>query len=362
MYINRILLLILREFGWVLLLILQITSQYIISMEMIIEPINKTLLKAELTEDKLLRHTNRGGNELYIIDAHDSPNVMQEIGRLREIAFRASGGGTGMSVDIDEYDTMEVPYKQLVVWNPDADEIIGGYRYIHGADVKFDEKGQPILATSHMFHFSEKFICEYLPRTLELGRSFVAVEYQASRTDTKSLFALDNLFDGLAALTVVLPDAEYFFGKMTMYPSYDRLARDMILYFLDKHFGDRRHMVSAYQPLFIEHNPKQFRELFTTNDFKLDYRILNSEVRKRGCNIPPLVNAYMNLSPSMLVFGTAINHEFGEVEETGILISVNELHEDKRKRHILSFVEERPEFKSRVKGTKILFPFKKKRM
>jgi len=325
-------------------------------MEKIIDPIGRDLLKAELTADKMLRHTNRGGNELYIVDAHGSPNVMLEIGRLREIAFRAGGGGTGMSVDIDEFDTMEVPYKQLVVWNPDAEDIIGGYRYIHGSDVRFDEKGQPILATSHMFHFSEKFLRDYLPRTLELGRSFVSVEYQASRTDTKGLFALDNLFDGLASLTVVLDDAEYFFGKMTMYPSYDRLARDMILYFLDKHFGDRRHLVSAYHPLFMEHNPKQFRELLVEDDFKLDYRILNAEVRKRGCNIPPLVNAYMNLSPTMLVFGTAINHEFGEVEETGILINVNELHEDKRKRHIMSFIDEHPEYAKRIKGTKILFP------
>lgn len=327
-------------------------------MEKIIAPVSKELLKAELTPDKLLRHTNRGGNELYIVDAHNSPNVMQEIGRLREIAFRAGGGGTGMSTDIDEFDTMETPYKQLVVWNPDAEEIIGGYRYLHGSDVKFDDKGQPILATSHMFHFSEKFIHNYLPHTLELGRSFVAVEYQASRKDTKGLFALDNLFDGLAALTVVLDDAEYFFGKMTMYPSYDRLARDMILYFLDKHFGDRRHLVNAYHPLFLEHNPKQFRELFVEDDFKADYRILNAQVRARGCNIPPLVNAYMNLSPTMLVFGTAINHEFGEVEETGILINVNELHEEKRKRHIMSFVEERPEYASRIKGTKVLFPFR----
>lgn len=331
-------------------------------MQDIIAPISKELLKAELTEEKFMRHTNRGGNVLYIIDAHDSPHVMLEIGRLREIAFRAGGGGTGKSVDIDEFDTMETPYKQLVVWNPDAEEIIGGYRYIHGADVKFDDKGQPILATSHMFHFSEEFIHDYLPRTLELGRSFVAVEYQASRTDTKGLFALDNLFDGLASLTVMLDDAEYFFGKMTMYPSYDRLARDMILYFLDKHFGDRKQLVSAYHPLFIEHNPLQFRQLLVEKDFKLDYRILNAEVRKRGCNIPPLVNAYMNLSPTMLVFGTAINHEFGEVEETGILINVNELHEDKRKRHIMTFVEERPEFRNHIKGTKVLFPFRKKGM
>ena len=174
------------------------------------------------------------------------------------------------------------------------------------------------------------------------------------------MFALDNLWDGLGALTVIKPNVKYFFGKMTMYPSYDRLARDMILYFLDKHFGDNRHMVSAYQPLFIESNPRQFRELFVEDDFKLDYRILNTEVRKRGCNIPPLVNAYMNLSPTMLVFGTAINHEFGEVEETGILINVNELHEDKRKRHIMTFVEERPEYRSRIKGTKVLFPLRKR--
>lgn len=330
-------------------------------MEKVIAPISRNLLKAELTPSKLLRHTNRGGNELYIVDAHNAPHVMLEIGRLREIAFRAGGGGTGLSADIDEFDTMETPYKQLVVWNPDAEEIIGGYRYLHGADVKFDDKGQPILATSHMFHFSEKFIHNYLPHTLELGRSFVAVEYQASRKDTKGLFALDNLFDGLAALTVVLDDAEYFFGKMTMYPSYDRLARDMILYFLDKHFGDHRHMVSAYQPLFLENNPRQFRELFVEDDFKLDYRILNAEVRKRGCNIPPLVNAYMNLSPTMLVFGTAINHEFGEVEETGILINVNELHEDKRKRHIISFVDEHPEYAKRIRGNKILFPFRRRK-
>ena len=330
-------------------------------MEEVIAPISRNLLKAELTPSKLLRHTNRGGNELYIVDAHNAPHVMLEIGRLREIAFRAGGGGTGLSTDIDEFDTMETPYKQLVVWNPDAEEIIGGYRYLHGADVKFDDKGQPILATSHMFHFSEKFIHNYLPHTLELGRSFVAVEYQASRKDTKGLFALDNLFDGLAALTVVLDDAEYFFGKMTMYPSYDRLARDMILYFLDKHFGDHRHMVSAYQPLFLENNPRQFRELFVEDDFKLDYRILNTEVRKRGCNIPPLVNAYMNLSPTMLVFGTAINHEFGEVEETGILINVNELHEDKRKRHIISFVDEHPEYAKRIRGNKILFPFRRRK-
>lgn len=308
-------------------------------MEEIIAPVDKALLKAELTEDKRLRMTNRSHNQIYIVTAQDAPNTMREIGRLREIAFRAAGGGTGMSMDIDEYDTMENPYKQLIVWNPEAEEILGGYRYILGTDVRFDEKGAPILATSHMFHFSEKFLKEYLPTTIELGRSFVTLEYQSTRADSKGLFALDNLWDGLGALTVVMPNVKYFFGKVTMYPSYHRLSRDMILYFLHKHFADKEGLVVPIEPLHLDTDEKQLAALFCKDSFKDDYKILNTEIRKVGYNIPPLVNAYMSLSPTMHMFGTAINYEFGDVEETGILIAVDEILAEKRIRHIQSFVE-----------------------
>ena len=308
-------------------------------MEEIIAPVDKALLKAELTEDKRLRMTNRSHNQIYIVTAQDAPNTMREIGRLREIAFRAAGGGTGMSMDIDEYDTMENPYKQLIVWNPEAEEVLGGYRYILGTDVRFDEKGTPILATSHMFHFSEKFLKEYLPTTIELGRSFVTQEYQSTRADSKGLFALDNLWDGLGALTVVMPNVKYFFGKVTMYPSYHRLSRDMILYFLHKHFADKEGLVVPIEPLHLDTDEKQLVALFCKDSFKDDYKILNAEIRKVGYNIPPLVNAYMSLSPTMRMFGTAINYEFGDVEETGILIAVDEILAEKRIRHIQSFVE-----------------------
>lgn len=308
-------------------------------MEEIIAPVDKALLKAELTEDKRLRMTNRSHNQIYIVTAQDAPNTMRGIGRLREIAFRAAGGGTGMSMDIDEYDTMENPYKQLIVWNPEAEEILGGYRYILGTDVRFDEKGAPILATSHMFHFSEKFLKEYLPTTIELGRSFVTLEYQSTRADSKGLFALDNLWDGLGALTVVMPNVKYFFGKVTMYPSYHRLSRDMILYFLHKHFADKEGLVVPIEPLHLDTDEKQLAALFCKDSFKDDYKILNTEIRKVGYNIPPLVNAYMSLSPTMRMFGTAINYEFGGVEETGILIAVDEILAEKRIRHIQSFVE-----------------------
>lgn len=309
----------------------------------IISPIDRNLLKAELTSERQLRMTNKSNNEIYVITAHNAPNVMKEIGRLREIAFREAGGGTGKSMDIDEFDIMDNCYKQLIVWNPEAEEIIGGYRYLLGTDVEIDDKGQPILATSHMFYFSDKFTKEYLPCTIELGRSFVSLEYQSSRMGAKSLFALDNLWDGLGALTVIMPNVKYFFGKMTMYPSYVRKGRDMILYFLKKHFNDEDGLILPMKPLEIETSEEELKELFCEASFKNDYRILNSEIRKMGYNIPPLVNAYMSLSPTMKMFGTAINYGFGDVEETGILIAVDEILEEKRIRHIDSFIKENPE-------------------
>ncbi len=312
-------------------------------MEDIIAPIDREALKAELTPERRLRTTNKSHNEIYIINWKNAPNVLKEIGRLREIAFRAAGGGTGKSLDLDEYDLMESPYQQLVVWDPEAEEILGGYRYILGDEVEFDSEGKPILATAHMFDFSPKFLKEYLPTTIELGRSFVTLEYQSSRAGAKGLFALDNLWDGLGALTVVKPNVKYFFGKMTMYPSYHRLGRDMILYFLKKHFSDKDGLITPTHPLKIEADENLLKQLFPYDTFKEDYKVLNTEVRKLGYNIPPLVNAYMSLSPTMRMFGTAINYGFGDVEETGILIAVDEILEEKRVRHIESYIKEHPE-------------------
>lgn len=312
-------------------------------MEEIIAPIDKEVLKSELTQERRLRFTNKSNNEIYVVTAHNAPNVMKEVGRLREIAFRAAGGGTGKSMDIDEYDTMPNPYKQLIVWNPEAEEILGGYRYLFGDEVEYDEHGKPVLATAHMFDFSEKFLKEYLPYTVELGRSFVTLEYQSSRAGAKGLFALDNLWDGLGALTVINPNMKYYFGKMTMYPSYHRQGRDMILYFLNKHFHDADELITPVRPLELETDPALLEKMFYCDSFKEDYRILNTEVRKLGYNIPPLVNAYMGLSPTMRMFGTAINYGFGDVEETGILIAVDEILEQKRVRHIESFVAQNPD-------------------
>ncbi len=308
-------------------------------MEKIIEAVGVELIKSELNEQSFLRKTNKAGNEIYVVDAHQHPHTMREIGRLREIAFRSSGGGTGKEVDIDEFDTMENPCKQLIVWNPDTDEIIGGYRYITGKNIQMMDNGQPKIATSHLFHFSDKFIKDYLPNTLELGRSFVRLEYQSSSAGAKSLFALDNLWDGLGALSVENPDVKYFFGKVTMYPSFGTLGRDMILYFLNKFFGDKEKLVTPIRAIKIENDVTEFDNMLNADSQKDNYKTLNQEVRALGLNIPPLVSAYMNLSETMKVFGTAINDEFGEVEETGILITAEDIYEDKKSRHIETYVK-----------------------
>lgn len=311
-------------------------------MESIIEPISKDVLISELKPELRLRSTNKAGNEIYIVTWHNAPNVVKEIGRLREIAFRAAGGGTGLACDLDEFDTCEHPYHQLIVWNPEDEEILGGYRFLPGSECEFDAKGQPKLATSHLFHFTEEFIKDYLPYTVELGRSFVSLEYQSTRALSKSIFALDNLWDGLGALTIVIPESRYFFGKMTMYPSFHRLSRDLILHFLLKHYPDLQQLVTPHLPLLPETPAEELAALLPYDDLRTDYRELKEFVRQRGVNIPPLFNAYMSLSPTMRCFGTALNRDFGNVEETGILIATDEILQEKKMRHIDTYVKEHP--------------------
>lgn len=308
-------------------------------MEPIIPPVERAAIESELTPERFLRHTNKGDNELYVVDAHSAPNTMLEIGRLREIAFRQAGGGTGQPYDIDDYDTMPEPCRQLIVWDPQAREILGGYRFITGDKIDMSS-GEPRIATAHLFKFSDHFIKDILPETLELGRSFVSVGYQSSRAGTKALFALDNLWDGLGALTVVYPHIKYLFGKVTMYPAFGRENLDLILGFLNKHFPDNEMLVRPINPISSSAMTPEVQAKFSGENYKEDYKILNRLIREKGLNIPPLVNAYMGLSPTMRVFGTAVNDEFGDVEESGIFLTISEILQEKKDRHINSYRKE----------------------
>lgn len=306
----------------------------------VIKAIEADLLKSELTKDKFIRHTNFGNNEVYIVNAHNAPNVMKEIGRLRELSFRQGGGGTGKEADIDSYDTAEQPYQQLIVWNPKDREITGGYRFIILKNIPKDENGNIKLATTKLFHLSAKFIQEYIPYTLELGRSFVTPRYQSSSSQRKSIFALDNLWNGLGAVVYNNPDIKYLFGKVTMYTSYNQTARDLLLYFMATQFPDNDKLVYPIKPLGYKTPVETLKKNLNKDTYAENYKILSQKVRELGENIPPLINTYMNLSPTMKTFGTAMNYNFGEVEETGILVTINDIYERKKERHIVSYLKE----------------------
>ncbi len=314
------------------------------SIKPIIAPIAKDKLEAELTKERFVRNTNKGGNKIYDFIGVEAPNLMQEVGRLREESFRQAGGGTGKEADIDDYDLAESPYRQLIVWDPDSKEILGGYRYIMGSDIPKDKDGKIITATSRLFHFSKEFLDDYLPQTIELGRSFVQPQYQSSKQGAKSLFALDNLWDGLGSLVVDHPEMKYFFGKVTMYTHFNQEARDLILSFMNKYFNDPDALVYPLDQYKVKIGltPEKIDSIFKGPTFVEDYKVLNRKVRELGETIPPLVNAYMNLSPSMRSFGTAVNDRFGDVEETGIIIPIEELYKGKTERHVETYNPNEP--------------------
>lgn len=306
-------------------------------METIIPPVDRTLLKKELTKELFVRDTNNGHNQIYIFTNQQAPNLMRELGRLREQTFREASGGTGKCCDIDDYDTAKKPFKQLIVWSPEDEEIVGGYRYILGKDVAIDKDGLPISPTSRLFKFTEKYIKNYWPLTFELGRSFVQPIYQPTVNLRKGMYSLDNLWDGLGAITIMNPEVKYFFGKITMYPSYDSFARDMILYFMHKYFPDEEKLVTPRNPLILQTREKVLKSIFSGHNYDEDYKILVQKVRSLKEGIPPLVNAYMNLSGSMRTFGTAINDHFGNVEETAIMVTIADIYDYKKDRHISTF-------------------------
>ena len=312
-----------------------------INLDYILPAVSIELLEKELNKDTFVRKTNKLENEVYIINHHNSPNVMQEIGRLREVTFATAGGGTGNEVDIDELDTCENGYQQLIIWEPNAKEIVGGYRFIDCATaISGDEIN---LSTKHYFDFTDTFIKDYLSKTIELGRSWVNPKYQPQNS-RKGLFSLDNLWDGLGAVVVSNPHIEYFFGKVTMYDNYNVEAKKAVLAFMDTLFPDVDKMVTPIHPIHTDIGESEILNLIELPrgsskeeklaEYKVAHKILQKFVREREEKIPPLINNYMQLSPSMKTFGTASNPDFGGVEETGILIKLADIYSDKKSRHL----------------------------
>jgi hypothetical protein len=307
-------------------------------MQEIISPIDRDLIERELNDSVFIRPTNNGRNKVFIIDCLNAPNTLKEIGRLREISFRQAGGGTGRAFDLDDFDLGARYYKQLIVWSPNEREIVGGYRYQLVKNA-LDEKGHYHLSTTEIYHFTERLKSAYFPYTIELGRSFVQPKFQPAIDNRKGIFSLDNLWDGLGALVVLHPDQKFFWGKVTMYRHFNVVARDHIMAFLHHYFPDREKLMTVEDPVLPQTNTDDFLSSIKDLDYKSGHQKLNAIVRGNGENIPPLLNSYMNISPTMKTFQTCINSHFGEVEETGILVTIADIYESKKDRHVNTYLQ-----------------------
>ena len=303
-------------------------------MKEIIPPVKTALLEREL-EGHLLRPSNKADNLIYDITAHECPNVMREIARLREISYRDGGGATGNEMDIDDMDTMPRPYHQLIVWDPDNKQIIGGYRYLFGHEAEIRD-GQPYITSAHLFHYSDQFIREYLPNTIEFGRAFVQPMYQKREMGVKALFALDNIWDGIGAIVHNHPEIRWMIGKVTIYPDYNEKARELIYSYLNTYHRGKEGLFAPYQPLAVH---PLADSPFIGDDKQENYHILQRAVREQGTVIPPMFSAYLNLTNDLEFFGNAVNDELANVYETGIMVDLNTVYPEKKERYITPYVE-----------------------
>jgi hypothetical protein len=309
-------------------------------MKEIIAPVNPELIESELTEERFVRHTNKAGNRIFRLDARSAPHTMREIGRLRELSFRQGGGGSGEELDIDRFDTLDSPYNQLIVWNPDAREIIGGYRFFEGKDASIKTDGQPDMAIEHIFDLSERFMTDYLPYTLELGRAFVQPKYQGAQGGLKSLFALDNLWDGIGAIVAERPYLKYIFGKVTIYSQTDKQARKAMIFYMQRHFGDRNGLlIPKKAEELTADEAERFGKMFGDCDYKEGFKRLSAFVRERGECVPPLIRSYIELSGSMRTFGTVFDPDFGDIYDTGLMITLADVYDIKHARYIMTYLK-----------------------
>jgi len=305
-------------------------------MEKVIDKLSRNVLMDELDDSIFIRPTNKAQNSIYIFDGNERPNLMTELGRLREVTFRDAGGGTGKSIDVDDFDYGDNAYKQLIVWNNEDQQIVGGYRFII-CNNALNNSGEFKLSTGEILDFSNKLKTEYFPFTIELGRSFVQPDYQPQNS-RKGIFSLDNLWDGLGALVVDNPKMKYFFGKITMYTDFNSQARDLILDFMDYFFPDNEHLSKPKEAIVRGKKDIEFFNQLEGLEYKKAYNLMANKVKELGEYVPPLFNSYMSLSPTMKTFGTCINSHFGGVEETGIMVTISDIYEVKKSRHVQSYL------------------------
>jgi hypothetical protein len=295
-------------------------------MEKILDPISREKLITELKFCKFIKHTFRRGNEIYSFVSTDAPLLMVEVGRLREEAFRSINCGTGNTVDLDDCDVGIEAYRQLIVWNPRDREIVGGYRYAVGAMYLHQSE---CLSMSHYFRYSQKFKTNYLPHSIELGRAWVNSAYRSTTSDSNSIFALDNLWEGIGAVIAENRNVRYLYGKITIPEDYNSTARILLTWFMDHYFKGKINLMSPRKPILSPRVLAIAGNKVTGTNQDADYKIITHYIKSLDVVVPPLVSAYLRLAKRITTFGTTANPELGNAFETGILIDIKDIYPEK---------------------------------
>ena len=292
----------------------------------IAHPENRALLRDEVTQCELLGKTN-DDKQIYLYRYQPNSLIIREIGRLREIAFRAVGEGTGSRRDIDRYD---YHYFHLILWDDEELEIAGAYRFCDTAPC-VDTLGKDYLYSSELFSYTPS-MRPYLERGLELGRSFVQPKYWGRRS-------LDYLWYGIGAFLRRNPQYRYLSGPVTLSNAYPKRAMEMLIYFYSRHHPSCQKLAEPVLPYRI--SPERNRELaekFPGVDQKAEFAQLKSELAHMNLSVPTLYKQYTEVcEPGGVQFaGFNIDANFANCVDGLIIVDLNQLKQSKRERYINS--------------------------
>ena len=287
-------------------------------------PESATSVHKELQEAELLGET-KDGKQIYLFDFRRNSPVMREIGRLREATFRQVGEGTGMRRDLDQYDTY---YRQLVLWDDNDLQIAGAYRIGEVANI-LSSRGVDGLYSNSLFSFTDR-IHSVLPRTLELGRSFVQPRYWGMRS-------LDYLWYGIGAYVKRHPEIRYLLGPVSISDAYPREAKNLLVHFYRNYFGDENVLALARHRFVIsEQESGPHLRAFQGDNYEQDFRVLKRELGDLGVAVPVLYKQYTETyEPGGVKFlDFNVDQKFSNCVDGLVLADLEKLTVAKRERYL----------------------------
>lgn len=293
------------------------------TFETVVHPANTKAIKKTLYNSILLGET-RDGKKIFLYQFKDDCPVMTEIARLRELTFRCVEEGTGLSLDLDKFDTY---YRHIVLWDDNDLEIVGSYRIGEGAAI-MQNHGVDGFYTQTLFDLSSHFAA-YLPDSIELGRSFVQPRYWGQHS-------LDYLWYGIGAYLRERPEIKYMFGPVSLSNSYPQPAKELIIGFYQQQFGTDLPHLAARMPFQISAAAQEFSTVEFSHDYSASFKTLNSELRKLGVKVPTLYKQYAELcvNNGCHFMGFNIDPDFNNCIDSLVMIEPAKIAPKKKQRYI----------------------------